>query len=105
MSESDDLWSKIISEGVEDRVEVNQRMLIDKMLARYSSDFVVYRELIQNSDDAQSTSFTLEIKCDPTTSNINYQSINENNSNINKKSLLNNIGQLIKNPWGFNSNL
>ena len=37
-------------------------MLIDKMLSRYSSDFVVYRELIQNSDDAQSTSFTLEIK-------------------------------------------
>lgn len=103
---SDDLWSKIIREGVEDRVEVNQRMLIDKMLARYSSDFVVYRELIQNSDDAQSTSFTLEMTCDPTTSKINYQSINPNQSNSNRKqknSLLNGLGQLIKNPWGFNS--
>jgi hypothetical protein len=42
--ESDDLWLQIVNEGVEDRVEVNQRMLIDKMLARYSSDFVVLRE-------------------------------------------------------------
>lgn len=62
---SDQLWQNIINEGVEDRVEVNQRMLIDKMLARYSSDFVVYRELIQNADDAQATSFTLQLICDP----------------------------------------
>ena len=48
----------------ENRVEVNQRMLIDKMLARYSSDFVVCRELIQNSDDANATSFHFEITCD-----------------------------------------
>ncbi|CAG8547747.1 9553_t:CDS:10, partial [Scutellospora calospora] len=34
------------------RVEVNQRCLIDKMLARYSSEFTVFRELLQNSDDA-----------------------------------------------------
>ncbi|KAG0368111.1 hypothetical protein BGZ54_002634 [Gamsiella multidivaricata] len=31
---------------------VNQRHLIDKILARYSAEFVVYRELMQNSDDA-----------------------------------------------------
>jgi len=40
----------------EERVEVNQRHLIDKILARYSSEFVVYRELMQNSDDAKSSS-------------------------------------------------
>ncbi|CAM4832961.1 unnamed protein product [Rotaria magnacalcarata] len=34
------------------------------MLARYSSNFVVYRELIQNSDDAKATSFHFEISCD-----------------------------------------
>jgi len=68
---SDQLWLQVINEGVEDRVEVNQRMLIDKMLARYSSDFVVYRELIQNSDDAQATSFTLQIICDSNTNKIN----------------------------------
>ena len=64
---ADQLWLQVIEEGVEDRVEVNQRMLIDKMLARYSSDFVVYRELIQNSDDAQATSFTLKVICTPAT--------------------------------------
>jgi hypothetical protein len=69
---SDELWLKIINEGV----EVNQRILIDKMLARYSSNFVVYRELIQNSDDAQSSSFILQINCDPLSSTNNYQSIN-----------------------------
>ncbi|CAF1186151.1 unnamed protein product [Adineta steineri] len=61
---SDALRQKAQNDGVEQRVEVNQRMLIDKMLARYSSDFVVCRELIQNSDDAQAKSFHFEITCD-----------------------------------------
>jgi HSP90 family molecular chaperone len=61
---SDALRLKALQSGFESRVEVNQRMLIDKMLARYSSDFVVCRELIQNSDDAQATSFHFEITCD-----------------------------------------
>ncbi|GBB83136.1 hypothetical protein RclHR1_00010018 [Rhizophagus clarus] len=39
----------------EQQVEVNQRHLIDKILARYSAKFVVFRELMQNSDDAKST--------------------------------------------------
>ncbi|GBB83172.1 hypothetical protein RclHR1_00010054 [Rhizophagus clarus] len=39
----------------EERVEINQRLLIDKILARYPSEFVVYRELMQNSDDAKSS--------------------------------------------------
>ena len=61
---SNDLWTSVVRQGVEVRVEVNQRMLIDKMLARYSSEFVAYRELIQNSDDAGATSFTLKVLCD-----------------------------------------
>ena len=61
---SDALRLKALQSGLESRVEVNQRMLIDKMLARYSSDFVVCRELIQNSDDAKATSFHFEIICD-----------------------------------------
>ncbi|CAF4565914.1 unnamed protein product [Rotaria sp. Silwood2] len=60
---SDALRLKALQSGFESRVEVNQRMLIDKMLARYSSDFVVCRELIQNSDDAKATSFHFEITC------------------------------------------
>ncbi|EGF81075.1 hypothetical protein BATDEDRAFT_24744 [Batrachochytrium dendrobatidis JAM81] len=33
-------------------VQVNQRHLIDKILARYSAEFTVFRELLQNSNDA-----------------------------------------------------
>ncbi|KAL0090981.1 hypothetical protein F4703DRAFT_1790933 [Phycomyces blakesleeanus] len=44
------------SSGVEEKVEVNQRHLIDKILARYSAEYVLYRELMQNSDDASSSS-------------------------------------------------
>ncbi|CAF3429660.1 unnamed protein product [Rotaria socialis] len=99
---SDELWLKIINEGKENRVEVNQRMLIDKMLARYSSEFVVYRELIQNSDDAQATSFTLEITCDPSTATINYESVNKDDLSVNQRkrtNILGGIGQLLKNHW------
>ncbi|KAJ3355282.1 hypothetical protein HDU91_005683 [Kappamyces sp. JEL0680] len=38
--------------GAEEKVEVNQRHLIDKILARYSAEFTIYRELLQNSNDA-----------------------------------------------------
>jgi hypothetical protein len=41
--------------GAEERVEVNQRALIDKILARYASAGAVYRELLQNSNDAEAT--------------------------------------------------
>jgi hypothetical protein len=37
------------------RVEVNQRALIDKILARYATASAVYRELLQNSNDASAT--------------------------------------------------
>ena len=55
-----------VQAGSESRVQVNQRMLIDKMLARYSSDFVVCRELIQNADDAKATSFQFDLICSST---------------------------------------
>ncbi|KAL4076679.1 hypothetical protein V8B97DRAFT_2021990 [Scleroderma yunnanense] len=45
------LWST----GHDESVEVNQRALIDKVLARYSGEFTVFRELLQNSDDARSS--------------------------------------------------
>ncbi|KAF5386054.1 hypothetical protein D9615_002424 [Tricholomella constricta] len=47
----DTLWAT----GHDESVEVNQRALIDKVLARYSGEFTVFRELLQNSDDAQAT--------------------------------------------------
>ncbi|CAG8489106.1 10501_t:CDS:10 [Dentiscutata erythropus] len=51
-----DYTNQIMSNSVtEIRVEVNQRHLIDKMLARYAAEFVVFRELMQNADDAKTT--------------------------------------------------
>ncbi len=39
-------------DSVEESVSVNQRHLIDKILARYSTEFTIFRELLQNSNDA-----------------------------------------------------
>jgi hypothetical protein len=54
-------------------VEVNQRALINKILARYSGEFTVFRELLQNSDDAESK--TVEIRFE--TENVGEGSSNE----------------------------
>lgn len=51
----DSIRSVILSEGSDSQVEVNQRALIDKILARYASANAVYRELLQNSNDAEAT--------------------------------------------------
>ncbi|KAI8324847.1 hypothetical protein GQ54DRAFT_295847 [Martensiomyces pterosporus] len=44
---------------LEERVEVNQRHLIDKILARYSTEYTFHRELLQNANDAGAS--TVEI--------------------------------------------
>lgn len=41
----------LIEQGSEDAVTVNQRALVDKLLARYASEFTVFRELIQNAGE------------------------------------------------------
>eukprot|EP00158_Paraphelidium_tribonemae_P010002 Partr_v1_DN29026_c1_g3_i5_m58732 putative HATPase_c domain protein len=43
-------------EATEEKVEVNQRHLIDKILARYSTEYTAFRELIQNANDAEAKS-------------------------------------------------
>ncbi|KAG1798994.1 uncharacterized protein HD556DRAFT_1440065 [Suillus plorans] len=40
-------------------VEVNQRDLVDKVLARYPEEFTVFRELLQNADDAGAKNFNI----------------------------------------------
>lgn len=60
---TESLRSGAMQSGTEGHVKVDQRKLIDKILARYSSDFVVFRELIQNADDVRATSFQLSISC------------------------------------------
>ncbi|KAI9494351.1 hypothetical protein BDB00DRAFT_974372 [Zychaea mexicana] len=60
-------------EGTEEKVEVNQRHLIDKILARYSAEYVLYRELMQNADDATSTTVEIQFhtgQSDPTKPNL-----------------------------------
>ncbi|KAL5514880.1 hypothetical protein ACEPAG_2196 [Sanghuangporus baumii] len=52
------LWNS----GHDESVEVNQRALIDKVLARYSGEFTVFRELLQNSDDAASKSVEIHFE-------------------------------------------
>ncbi|CAE6464621.1 unnamed protein product [Rhizoctonia solani] len=47
--------SALWQQGRDETVEVNQRALIDKVLARYSGEFTVFRELLQNADDAHAT--------------------------------------------------
>ncbi|KIJ62083.1 hypothetical protein HYDPIDRAFT_176650 [Hydnomerulius pinastri MD-312] len=54
----DALWET----GQDESVEVNQRALIDKVLARYSGEFTVFRELLQNSDDARSTAVEIRFE-------------------------------------------
>lgn len=51
----DSIRNAVLSDGSDSRVEVNQRALIDKILARYASANAVYRELLQNSNDAEAT--------------------------------------------------
>ncbi|KAI8616956.1 hypothetical protein BC830DRAFT_1115804 [Chytriomyces sp. MP71] len=48
--------------GEEEKVEVNQRHLIDKILARYSAEHTIFRELLQNSNDAGATSVQITFK-------------------------------------------
>ncbi|KAJ8595100.1 hypothetical protein M405DRAFT_929750, partial [Rhizopogon salebrosus TDB-379] len=43
-------------------VKVNQRALVDKVLARYPEDFTVFRELLQNGDDAKATEVRIEFQ-------------------------------------------
>ena len=51
-----DLKSNLLqNKCVETSVQVNQRHLIDKILARYSSEFTIFRELLQNSSDSSSS--------------------------------------------------
>ncbi|KAF9007980.1 hypothetical protein BDQ17DRAFT_1388899 [Cyathus striatus] len=52
------LWDS----GHDETVEVNQRALIDKVLARYSGEFTVFRELLQNSDDARASAVEIRFQ-------------------------------------------
>ncbi|CAJ0746048.1 3665_t:CDS:10, partial [Entrophospora sp. SA101] len=71
------LQNALFSSEVIEKVEVNLRHLIDKILARYSTEFVIYRELLQNSDDAKATEVEIKFETE--------KSGNDNNINISDK--------------------
>jgi len=58
------LRSKLAQQGSKGLVGVNQRSLIDKLLARYKGEHTVFRELVQNADDAASSCVVIEIQYD-----------------------------------------
>src|SRR5690348_15773823 len=49
----------------EEAVTVNTRALIDKVLARYSGEWTVLRELLQNAADALGTRVTIKFETLP----------------------------------------
>lgn len=51
----------------EEAVTVNTRALIDKVLARYSGEWTVLRELLQNAADASATRVTIKFDTIPST--------------------------------------
>ncbi|PWN41182.1 hypothetical protein IE81DRAFT_367653 [Ceraceosorus guamensis] len=52
----------LLESGEDEAVTVNQRALIDKILARYAAEFTIFRELIQNADDAGATTCELRFE-------------------------------------------
>ncbi|GAA6001650.1 hypothetical protein JCM10207_002248 [Rhodosporidiobolus poonsookiae] len=55
-------FKQLLEQGQDEQVTVNQRALVDKLLARYSGEHTVYRELLQNSDDAAASSVEIHFR-------------------------------------------
>jgi hypothetical protein len=94
-SSADALFRGLKVKGIEEPARTNQSELIKKILARYASNFVVFRELIQNSDDAQAKSFQLQFICEPVSDLANGQPTSTNQPRqIN--SIFGNIGKFFR---------
>ncbi|KAH7073979.1 hypothetical protein BKA63DRAFT_515169 [Paraphoma chrysanthemicola] len=59
------LRNQTMADGQDSEVTVNTRALIDKVLARYSSEHTTLRELIQNAADAKADTVTIKFETDP----------------------------------------
>ena len=59
------LRNQTMTDGLDSEVTVNTRALIDKVLARYSSEHTTLRELIQNAADAKADTVTIKFETDP----------------------------------------
>ncbi|KAL1954787.1 hypothetical protein VTO42DRAFT_735 [Malbranchea cinnamomea] len=64
----DALKARAMGSGIdEEAVTVNTRALIDKVLARYSGEWTVLRELLQNAADASATAAVIKLETIPST--------------------------------------
>jgi len=61
MVNTKDLNKYFLEKNFKKSIEVNERELIMKILARYSGKYTVLRELIQNSDDSNSTFYKINL--------------------------------------------
>ncbi|KAF1970207.1 hypothetical protein BU23DRAFT_538598 [Bimuria novae-zelandiae CBS 107.79] len=59
------LRNQTMADGQDSEVTVNTRALIDKVLARYSSEHTTLRELIQNASDAGASKVVIKFETDP----------------------------------------
>jgi hypothetical protein len=59
------LRQQTMADGQDSEVTVNTRALIDKVLARYSSEHTTLRELIQNASDAGASTVVIKFETDP----------------------------------------
>lgn len=59
------LRNQTMADGHDSEVTVNTRALIDKVLARYSSEHTTLRELIQNASDAGASTVVIKFETDP----------------------------------------
>ncbi|PSN68139.1 hypothetical protein BS50DRAFT_573103 [Corynespora cassiicola Philippines] len=59
------LRNQTMADGLDSEVTVNTRALIDKVLARYSSEHTTLRELIQNASDAGADTVVIKFETDP----------------------------------------
>jgi hypothetical protein len=59
------LRNQTMADGTDSEVTVNTRALIDKVLARYSSEHTTLRELIQNASDAGASTVTIRYETNP----------------------------------------
>ncbi|OMJ07446.1 hypothetical protein AYI70_g12178 [Smittium culicis] len=69
----------IADDSLEEKVEVNQRHLIDKILARYSAEYTVFRELLQNANDAEASELKIRFITSDFSKNHKENSQNELN--------------------------
>ncbi|KAH9061942.1 hypothetical protein EDB87DRAFT_1682606 [Lactarius vividus] len=92
-----ELWAA----GRDEAVEVNQRALIDKVLARYSGEFTVFRELLQNSDDAGANSVEIRFETQSYLFRVRQSGVNPDES---LKEDLPNLKTAVVHQWTFKNN-